>query len=122
MTMLSHDSDAARDRILKAGLAAFDRRVIRRRRTRTALAGLGGTAAIVLVATMALGPGSRTTAPAPTPTAPTIARVSLPAYVQILDEDEQLVAELELANACERIGRSAGRLFVIECVDGDSSG
>jgi hypothetical protein len=119
MTMLHHESNAARSRILEAGLAEFDRCVARRRRARSAVAGLGGIAAIALVAALALGPGGRSAAPPPSPT---LVRVSLPSYVEILDCDEQLVAELELADACERIGRSAGRLFVIECVEGDSSG
>lgn len=119
MTTLDHDSDAARSRILEAGLAEFDRRVARRRRARGAVAGLGGMAAILLVAALAVVPGGRTAAPPP---GPVLVQLALPSYVEILDHDEQLVAELELADACERIGRSAGRLFVIECVDGDSSG
>lgn len=41
---------------------------------------------------------------------------ALPAYVEIIRGDVQLTAELELANACERIGRSDGRLVVVECV------
>jgi hypothetical protein len=41
--------------------------------------------------------------------------VGLPAYVEIIRDDWQLTAELELANACERIGREGGRLFIVEC-------
>jgi hypothetical protein len=40
---------------------------------------------------------------------------SLPKYVEIIRGDVQLTAELELANACERISRSDGRLVVVEC-------
>ena len=42
--------------------------------------------------------------------------IPLPAYVQILTSDAQVAAELELANACERIERAMGRVVVVECV------
>ncbi len=41
--------------------------------------------------------------------------IPLPAYVQILTSDAQVAAELELANACERIERTKGRVVVVEC-------
>jgi len=40
----------------------------------------------------------------------------LPAYVRIMTSDAQVAAELELANACERIERAKGRVVVVECV------
>lgn len=40
----------------------------------------------------------------------------LPDYVEIIADDRALAAELELANACERIDRLDGRLVVVECV------
>lgn len=60
-------------------------------------------ALLVAVAGLVL---QRLVRPAPSP---------LPPYVEILVDDRQLVAELELANACERIGRVEGRLVVVEC-------
>ena len=39
----------------------------------------------------------------------------LPAYVRIMTSDAQVAAELELANACERIERAKGRVAVVEC-------
>ena len=41
---------------------------------------------------------------------------ALPDYVQIIPDDAQLLAELELARACERVSRMDGRLVVVECV------
>lgn len=89
--------------MLSRGLAAFDvaagRRRVRRRLVRgaavAALALAGG-----LMFTLLRDAGAR----------------SLPAYVEIIRGDGQLTAELELANACERISRSDGRLVVVECV------
>ena len=40
----------------------------------------------------------------------------LPAYVEIIRDDQQLAAELELADACERVNRTDGRLVVVECM------
>lgn len=39
----------------------------------------------------------------------------LPAYVEIITDDRHLAAELEMANACERVSRDEGRLLVVEC-------
>ena len=39
----------------------------------------------------------------------------LPAYVRMITSDAQVAAELELANACERIERAKGRMVVVEC-------
>jgi hypothetical protein len=33
-----------------------------------------------------------------------------------MTSDAQVIAELELANACERIERAMGRVVVVECV------
>jgi hypothetical protein len=88
--------------MLAQGLAAFDaaagHRRARRRLVRGAAAAclaLGAGVAIVLMR----GADAR----------------SLPKYVEIIRGDVQLTAELELANACERISRSDGRLVVVEC-------
>lgn len=88
---------------LARGLAAFEvaagRRRARRRLARgaaVAVLALAGGIAFALLGDA----GSR----------------SLPAYVEIIRGDAQLTAELELANACERISRSDGRLVVVECV------
>jgi hypothetical protein len=40
----------------------------------------------------------------------------LPAYVEIIGDDLQLAAELELANACERVARADGRIRIVECI------
>ena len=97
-----NDENERRNEILARGLAAFDeaarRRRARRGAARVALAALViGTAGLVVL---------RATRPAAS---------TLPPYVEILVDDRQLVAELELANACERIGRIEGRLVVVEC-------
>lgn len=88
---------------LERGLAAFDaasrRRRVRRYVVRT-------TSAAVLVVTCAW-----------------IARMTtmrepsrLPGYVELVRDDRQLAAELEFANACERVNRTGGRLIVVECM------
>lgn len=38
----------------------------------------------------------------------------LPAHVELIDGDAQLIHELELASACERIERTDGRLHVLD--------
>lgn len=89
--------------MLNRGLAAFEV-AAGRRRARRRLARSAAVAALALAGGLAFAllsdAGSR----------------SLPAYVEIIRGDGQLTAELELANACERIGRSDGRLVVVECV------
>ena len=89
--------------MLSRGLAAFEvaagRRRVRRRLMRGAAAAVLALAGGVAFALLGHA-GSR----------------SLPAYVEIIRGDVQLTAELELANACERISRSDGRLVVVECV------
>jgi hypothetical protein len=40
----------------------------------------------------------------------------LPGYVELVRDDRQLAAELEFANACERVNRTGGRLIVVECM------
>lgn len=105
----SHDRNFRREQVLARGLAAFDESA-RRRRTRR-------VAARVALATLLLAAGGlvvvRTVRPAAS---------GLPAYVEILVDDRQLTAELELANACERIGRVEGRLVVVECAVPRSTG
>lgn len=96
------DLTPRQDRTLALGIAAFDAAARRRRIRRGALR----TAAFAAVATACVVALRQPAAPA----AP-----SLPAYVEIIEDDRQLAAELALARACERIERSAGRLLVVEC-------
>ena len=95
---------------LERGLAAFDAALAARRaRRRAARVGLA-LLAVVVGALLAL----RLLVPPPTePT--TIAARPLPAYVEIITDDEHLNVELALADACERIGRREGRVYVVEC-------
>jgi hypothetical protein len=99
-------------RALDRGLAEFDRSIRRRRSRRRALSGTLATLAVVVVALIAtrvgLGPNrddARTL----------IVRSPLPAYVELIRDDAQLTLELELASACERIGRQGGEIYVVEC-------
>jgi hypothetical protein len=41
---------------------------------------------------------------------------TLPAYVELIRGDAELLGELQLASACERIERTDGQLRVLECV------
>ena len=88
---------------LARGLSAFDA-AVRARRTRRAVTRGGllvaGIALAAVAADRMVRPPER----------------GLPAYVEIIGDDLQLAAELAAANACERIGRTDGRLCVVECV------
>ncbi|MFM7806728.1 MAG: hypothetical protein ACKPEA_02210 [Planctomycetota bacterium] len=84
---------------LACGLSAFDQACRRRRAWRG-----GSVVAILVGVTVALYTASK---PRATP---------LPDYVRIMTSDAQVAAELELANACERIERAKGRVVVVECV------
>ncbi len=87
---------------LACGLSAFDQACVdrtRRRRMRRG-AGVFGAAVGIAVAMYAASQ-PRTT--------------RLPAYVRMMTSDAQVAAELELANACERIERAKGRVVVVEC-------
>lgn len=88
--------------MLSRGLAAFDAEAARRRARRRIARG-AAVAALALAggASVALLRGHGTP--------------SLPPYVEIIVGDVQLTAELELANACERISRAEGQLLVVEC-------
>ncbi len=100
---------------LARGLAEFDGSARRRRRRRRAIGGALGacvTIAAALLAVSALTPPQG--AGGKSDPAQQFAQ-GLPDYVEIIGEDWQLTAELELANACERIGRDGGRLFIVEC-------
>lgn len=95
--------------ILANGLSAFDeatrRRRIRRRVVRGALVALvAGSVGLLML----LRP-NQTAGP------------QLPAYVELIRDDQQLAAELELANACERVNRNEGRLVVVECMVPDAA-
>jgi hypothetical protein len=100
--------------MLARGLAEFDGVQTRRRRRRRALGGAVAACATIVaavIAVQALTPPHATSDDEPRQVA-----VGLPAYVEIIRDDWQLTAELELANACERIGREGGRLFIVECM------
>jgi hypothetical protein len=97
---------------LERGLAAFDAAVAARRARRRAAAGAVALLAVVAGALIA----QRFLAPAAMPDADLrLAARSLPDYVQLITDDEHLNVELALADACERIGRSGGRVYVVEC-------
>lgn len=87
---------------LACGLSAFDQACLDRGRRRRAWRA-GGVVAMLVGVTVALyTAGRQQTTP-------------LPAYVRIMTSDAQVAAELELANACERIERAKGRVVVVEC-------
>jgi len=88
---------------LARGLSAFDESTRQRRSRRRALR---GTLALLVVGGSGFMLHQLTTV---TPS-------GLPAYVEIIRDDQQLAAELELADACERVNRSDGRLVVVECM------
>lgn len=88
--------------ILASGLSAFTTAARTRRMRRSVGRGVALTA-IAVLAGVAVNTWLRPTAP------------GLPAYVEIIEGDLQLMDELQLASACERIERSGGRLHVVEC-------
>lgn len=92
----------SQQKMLALGLAAFDAAARRRRTFRRATQGVVAAAMVVACAVVA-GRVRGTEA------------ARLPDYVEFIANDAQLTAELELANACERIDRDDGRLLVIEC-------
>ena len=88
---------------LAHGLSAFDAAARGRRTRRAVIRGgllVAGIALAAVAADRMVRPPDR----------------GLPAYVEIIGDDLQLAAELAAANACERIGRTDGRLCVVECV------
>lgn len=88
---------------LARGLAAFDGAAGARRSRRAVIRAsllFAGIAVAVIAADGMLNPTAR----------------GLPAYVEIIGDDLQLAAELEMANACERVARADGRLRVVECI------
>lgn len=95
---------------LARGLDALELATRRRRNRRRAVRGGAALSLVLLVGTVLY----RASIPAP---------AALPGYVEIVRDDRQLVAELELANACERISRSGGELVVVECMlpEGDDA-
>lgn len=88
---------------LARGLSAFDESTRRRRTRRRALQ---GTLAVLALGGVGLVLHRLNDAPS----------TALPAYVEIITDDRQLAAELELADACERVNRNEGRLVVVECM------
>jgi hypothetical protein len=89
--------------MLSRGLAAFDQTTRRRRKQRLVVR-CAAAACVAVAAVFAVGRALRV--PAPT----------LPAYVELIRGDAELVGELQLASACERIERTDGQLRVLECV------
>lgn len=88
---------------LARGLSAFDESTRRRRTRRRALQ---GTLAVVALGGVGLMLHRWNDA----------SSSALPAYVEIISDDRQLTAELELADACERVNRNEGRIVVVECM------
>lgn len=88
---------------LSRGLAAFDA-ASRSRRSRRSMVRAGIAVACLGATVLAADRLLRSVPP------------RLPAYLEIISTDLQLVSELEMANACERIARTDGRLCVVECV------
>ena len=89
--------------MLARGLSAFDS-ASRHRRIRRRVYRYGSIAAVVAVCAVL---AQRAAHPGPS---------GLPVYVELVRDDAQLAAELELANACERFSRTDGRLVIVECV------
>jgi hypothetical protein len=88
---------------LAAGLSAFTA-AAHHRRARRVIARGAAVAVLLVAAVLAIG---RLASPQPP---------RLPAYVEVIEGDHQLMGELQLASACERIERTDGRLRVVECV------
>jgi hypothetical protein len=87
---------------LARGLEEFERAHRRRRFIRA------GAPLVVAVAVAAGIAAAMLLAPA--------ARIaSLPAYVELIEDDRALAEELSFAYACERFERNDGRLIVLEC-------
>lgn len=104
---------------LERGLAEFDRAVARKKMRRRAVTGGALALALVAVALLATRFGIGSNNGTPRPDNPLVAaRPPLPRYVEVIEDDAQLTVELELASACERIGRNAGRIYVMECTRG----
>lgn len=95
--------DERRRAMLARGLEAFDRTARRRRARRIAMpcAAALAMAASAAVLLHRVVPGAAS---------------GLPPSVELIVDDRDLAAELELARACERIDRTEGRLVVVECV------
>ena len=99
-------------RALDLGLKEFDRVVARRRRVRRG----AGVAVFVLIAGTAAFFLLRTQITIePKPGIVAIAHRQLPAYVEVITDDTRLALELEVANACERVGRKGDRVYIVEC-------
>lgn len=102
-----------RQATLERGLAEFDRTVRRRYVRRRVVRFTLSSFAIVLVVVIATRFG---TSDGRSRDAAVLAGRPLPRYVEVIRDDAQLTLELELASACERIGRGAGgRVYVVEC-------
>lgn len=99
MNHLTHRQQAMLDR----GLSAFAR-ASRLRRARRVAGGACFVLALGAIAALAASTAWRSPA------------LELPAYVEIIASDQQLMGELELARACEQFERTDGRLRVQECV------
>jgi len=111
--MQNMNNDEERRRAtLERGLLAFDRAVATKRLRGRVVRGSVAVLAIAAVAFAAARFGASRRAINGTTH---IASRPLPSYVQVIRDDAQLTLELELASACERIGRASGRIYVAEC-------
>lgn len=115
MTRAPNDIDR-RSRILERGLAAFEARNHARRTLRIALGSGAGAALVAIAAILAIRFATNETRSSTNDSPQQIAEGrALPSYVELIHDDPTLVAELELARACERIDRRGGQVYVVEC-------
>lgn len=129
-----------RTQMLDTALHAFDRSHARRRAARAALASACFLVAASVLAWSVWGTSvvqqpdgapnevattDTTTAPATSAPTSTPARADIqvvrhtptrmPAFVEVLQDVDQLAAEMDAAGACEGIGREGDRVFIVEC-------
>ncbi len=124
-----------RTQMLDTALHAFDRSHARRRAARAAVASACFLVAASVLAWSVWGTSvvqqpdgtpnevattSTSTSTTATPPHSDIQVVShrltrMPAFVEILDDVDQLAAEMDAAGACEGIGREGDRVFIVEC-------
>ncbi|MCE9620501.1 MAG: hypothetical protein K8R92_11435 [Planctomycetes bacterium] len=98
-------------RILERGLAEFDKAVARRRSRRRA--GIAAAVMLIVFGSYFLLPVVGTEFRNQNLVA--TAHRPLPAYVEVINDDAHLALELEVANACERVGRRGDRVYIVEC-------
>jgi hypothetical protein len=112
-------SQQGRQQLLERALVAFDRAHSRRRLLRRS----GGVAAMMaLVAAVAFvawpresGAKPSELALSPVHAAPSLAPHSYPAFVQILNDEHELLQALDECGSCQGVGREGARVFIVEC-------